>query len=131
MSKLPVALIIEDEAFWSGVMARMLRQIGVDSQVASDAGRARELLRDGFFDVVLIDLVLPGQEGTDLINEIQHDRLLVNRCLIVTAHEHVASYFSAEIPIIDKNRIQDLIPQVMQILGEPGEVPQSGGLTAN
>jgi DNA-binding NtrC family response regulator len=131
MSKLPVALIIEDEPFWSGVMARLLRQIGVDSQVASDAGRARELLRDGFFDVVLIDLVLPGQEGTDLINEIQRDRSLVNRCLIVTSHEHVASYFSEEIPIIDKNRIQELIPQVMRILGDRGDLPQPGDLTAN
>ena len=118
MSKSPVALIIEDETFWSGVMARLLRQISVDSQVACDAVRARELLRDGFFDVVLIDLVLPGQEGTDLIEEVQRDRLLASRSLIVTAHEHIASYFSAEIPIVDKNRIQELAPKVMRILGE-------------
>ena len=123
MSKSPVALIIEDETFWSGVMARLLRQIGVDSQVACDATRAREQLRAGIFDVVLIDLVLPGQEGTDLIREVQRDRLLASRCLIVTAHEQIASYFSAEIPIIDKNRIQELAPQVMRILGERKDVP--------
>jgi DNA-binding NtrC family response regulator len=131
MSKLPVALIIEDEAFWSGVMARLLRQIGVDSQVACDAVRARELLRARFFDVVLVDLVLPGQEGIDLIQEIQRDRLLLNRCVIVTAHEHIASYFSAEIPIIDKNRIQELVPQVLRILGEREDLPRPGDLTAS
>ncbi len=131
MSKSPLALIIEDEPFWSGIIAHLLRQIGVESQVACDAGRARELLRARFFDVVLVDLVLPGQEGTDLIREIQGDRLLLNRCVIVTAHEHVASYFSEEIPIIDKNRIQELAPQVMRILGEREDVPRPGDLPAS
>ncbi len=131
MNKSPVALIIEDEPFWSGLIARLLRQIGVDSQVASDASRARAMLHDGYFDVVLIDLVLPGQEGTDLINEIQRDRLLASRCLIVTAHEHVASYFSAEIPIVDKNRMQELVPQVTRILGQRADPSQPGDLAAN
>ena len=112
----PLALIIEDEPFWSSVLERLLAPIGVVSRIAPDAAHARRLLHEDTFDVILIDVVLPGQEGLVLLEEVGRDSELASRCVIVTAHPHVGSYFAGEIPIIDKAHPANLIPMVRRIL---------------
>jgi two-component system, OmpR family, phosphate regulon response regulator OmpR len=120
-----LALIIEDESFWSAILERALLQIGVASRVARDAAQARRELLAGHFDVILVDLVLPGQEGLGLVQEISRNPELAGRAVIVTAHSHVAGYVSGGIPVIGKNRLEDLIPHLIRIIGEPSAIGAS------
>jgi CheY-like chemotaxis protein len=111
----PLALIIEDEPLASRVLQRVLETLGVSSAVAADAGEARLSLKERSFDVILIDLRLPGQEGPGLIEEIQSDARLAARSIVVTAFPMVANMFT-HLPIIDKDHLHEITGHVERIL---------------
>ncbi len=116
MSGQPRALIIEDERLWSTILERVLQQLGVSSHIVHDAEGARIALAEHRFDIVLVDLQLPGHAGMGLIDEIKRDKALARRCIIVTGHSMVANYFSDTIPVVDKLRLHDLKPHILRLI---------------
>lgn len=70
-------LIVEDEARISSFLERGLRSEGWTPTVAPDGDEALTLARSGAFDLVLLDLGLPGRDGLEVLEEIRrHDRQL-------------------------------------------------------
>jgi two-component system response regulator QseB len=65
------ALIIEDDATTSATLDGLLRREGWQTRVAEDLATAWAALREGPFDVVLLDLSLPDGEGTDLLGKVR------------------------------------------------------------
>lgn len=60
-------LIVEDEAFLARQLSRFLRGLGATFVHAPSVGEARELLRDGTFDYILLDVNLTDGRGLDLL----------------------------------------------------------------
>ncbi len=112
----PLALIIEDDVVWSTILERVLLQLGIRSRVAPDEREARIELNDRQFALILVDLQLPGQEGIELLNDIRSSPALARRAIIVTAFDRIATYFSADIPVVDKSRLHELVPHVNRIM---------------
>jgi len=64
-------LIVEDEKAIAEVeKAYMLRE-GYDADIAPDGLKALEMFRCGSYDIILLDLMLPGLPGEDVCREIR------------------------------------------------------------
>lgn len=82
------ALIIEDEPFVRQDLSVLLDRHG-RVRIAGVAGtlqEAKQLLQHHFFDVVFLDICLPGGLGFDLMPFIDHQ----SKVVFVTGHDHFA-----------------------------------------
>ncbi|MCA1584147.1 MAG: response regulator [Acidobacteria bacterium] len=69
----PVALVIEDEANIRGLVSLHLGLAEVDTWEARDGTRGLELARTKQFDLIVLDLMLPGLDGLSLCRAIRLD----------------------------------------------------------
>ncbi|HTP72092.1 MAG TPA: response regulator transcription factor [Burkholderiaceae bacterium] len=66
-------LLIDDDARLTTMVADYLHANGFDVQTAGSLAAGRELLRQGAFDALLLDLMLPDGDGLDLTRELRAD----------------------------------------------------------
>jgi CheY-like chemotaxis protein len=66
-------LIVEDEPQIAAVIAHKLGKAGLKAQSVFDAGQALRRLQAERFDLVLIDLHLPGMSGGELVKALALD----------------------------------------------------------
>jgi two-component system copper resistance phosphate regulon response regulator CusR len=64
-------LIAEDEERISSFIEKGLRANGFTTTVAGDGHQAIALARSGDFDLLILDLGLPGRDGTDVLRELR------------------------------------------------------------
>jgi two-component system, NtrC family, nitrogen regulation response regulator NtrX len=64
-------LVVDDEAEIRASLEEILREEGYGVASAGDAGEAMLLLRDVPYDVVLLDIWLPGRDGLDALAEMR------------------------------------------------------------
>jgi two-component system nitrogen regulation response regulator NtrX len=64
-------LVVDDEAEIRSSLEEILREEGYGVASAPDAGEAMVLLRDTPYDVVLLDIWLPGRDGLEVLAEIR------------------------------------------------------------
>lgn len=60
-------LVVDDDADLRELVAEYLRQSGFEVECAGDGMAMRELLRDRAVDLVILDLMLPGEDGLTLL----------------------------------------------------------------
>ena len=82
-------LIAEDEARLASFLEKGLRSSGFTTTVASDGPQATIMARDEEFDLLILDLGLPGKDGIEVLRELRSDgqRLPV---IILTARDDPA-----------------------------------------
>ena len=64
-------LVVDDETEIRSSLEEILREEGYGVAGAADAEEAITLLRDVPYDVVLLDIWLPGRDGLELLAEIR------------------------------------------------------------
>ena len=64
-------LIVEDEKSIAEVEKAYIEREGYSADIASDGIKALELFHSGNYDLVLLDLMLPGMQGDDVCREIR------------------------------------------------------------
>ncbi len=90
-------LIVEDEVDLALGVRDALQHAGFESEVVHDGKLALAKLRQGRYDLVVLDLMLPGMNGLDLLRELRKDRADI-RVLVLTAlsdEEDLLSGFQA------------------------------------
>jgi DNA-binding response OmpR family regulator len=65
------ALLIEDDRKLAGLLTEFLGQHGVEAVVAPDGVQALQQIGQGRFDILLVDLMLPGMDGLTLTRRIR------------------------------------------------------------
>src|SRR5581483_2652837 len=80
------ALLVEDDARLAALVAEYLGAHEVDVTVAGDGERGLAALRAGRFDVVLLDVMLPGVDGFEVCRRIRAlPELAVTPVIMLTA----------------------------------------------
>ena len=80
-------LVVEDELDGQELVARLLRQVNVEVELAGTAEDAWSLLSERSYAGVIIDLALPGKDGLQLLGAIREDERLSNiPCIAITAY---------------------------------------------
>jgi two-component system OmpR family response regulator len=79
------ALIVDDDADIRELLCGYLRRFNILAEAVRDGTQMRQALADGAFDVVVLDLMLPGEDGLTLCRELRAESnvpilMLTARC---------------------------------------------------
>lgn len=85
---LPRLLIVEDEDDIRDPLARYLARRGFDITAVRSAERARRALAKAEFDLLIVDIMLPGESGLSLMEEVRATNSLP--VIMVTARTETA-----------------------------------------
>jgi DNA-binding NtrC family response regulator len=86
-------LIVDDEEPARRLLKKELKRKGFSTDTAEDGGKALEKLRESSFDLVLLDIVMPGMDGIALMKKLKNDPaapaivVLTGRATVDTAVE--------------------------------------------
>ena len=79
-------LVVEDDAPIRALLATLLAHNGYSCELSQDGDEAVRLLRANDYDAILLDLMLPGQFGFDVIRFLDEERpALSPRVIVLTA----------------------------------------------
>ena len=87
-------LLVDDEIAFTTSMAKLLRVRGYQVTTASSGKQAIHLMEGENFDVVVLDLKMPGMDGIATLNEIKKLKLHTET-LILTGHGSIDSALEA------------------------------------
>ncbi len=80
-------LVVEDEPDGREIISALLNHFGVNADLAPDGEQALDLLADHHYDAAVIDLMLPGIDGLELIQVIRSTpHIAALPCIAVTAY---------------------------------------------
>jgi PAS domain S-box-containing protein len=120
-------LVVEDDADVSAILCQILRQTGLETETASSAAQARQLLQDRRYDCMLLDILLPDQDGFALLTQLrqqEHGRQLP--VIVVSVYEadrarmqaaNVADWLTKP---IDGARLLAAVRKVLPAIAERG-----------
>ena len=83
--KSPRILIVEDDADINRLLYKILKKNGYAPEQAFSGTEARLLLQAGAYDLLLLDLMLPGLTGEELLDYIRRERGLSIPVMILSA----------------------------------------------
>ena len=90
----PQILVLEDERALSEMIVEELQSQGYDVTAVPSVAAAREALKQGSFEVALLDLTLPDGSGIDVLKHIA-DEALPTEAIILTGNATVGSAIEA------------------------------------
>ena len=121
-------LIVEDEARIASFLEKGLRANGFATEIAADGEEALTRVRIGSYDLVILDLGLPGRDGLEVLRDLRerHAGLPV---VILTARDSVRDTVSgleggADDYMTKPFRFEELLARVrVRLRGERGTEP--------
>ncbi len=111
-------LVVDDDEANCDMLSRRLERNGYAVAVAKGGAEALEILRASPFDLVLLDLIMPGMDGDEVLEIMKHDPALhdvpviivssmdevdaVARCILLGAEDYLPKPFN---PVLLQARI--------------------------
>jgi two-component system OmpR family response regulator len=83
-------LIVDDENDFREAIIKRLKARKIDVEGADSGPKALEMLTDQDFDVVVLDVKMPGMDGIETLREVKHKKPLVE-VIMLTGHASVES----------------------------------------
>lgn len=116
-------LIAEDEDRIAAFISKGLQRYGFKTVVARDGIDAVEQVVDGEFDLMLLDLGLPGRNGWEVLAELKRLDRLPKIVIVVTARDDFkdrlnSSKFGVNDYIVKPFKFSDLLASVQTQLGK-------------
>jgi PAS domain S-box-containing protein len=69
-------MVVDDDLRVTQVIEKYLSHVGVDTRVVNDSSQALEIARSWQPDMLLLDLMMPGKDGFELLAEVRADPAL-------------------------------------------------------
>jgi PAS domain S-box-containing protein len=86
----PQILILDDDAVHGGSVRELLTLKGYSAQSTTDARTAMQRLRDGEFDLLVLDINMPGISGIDVLRFLASEQVSV-KTIVLSGENAVAS----------------------------------------
>ena len=87
-------LIVDDEKNIRLTMSQALEPLGIAVQTAINGEEALKIMADNAFELIFLDLKMPGMEGMEVLRRIKEHRPR-QRVIIITAHGTILSAVEA------------------------------------
>jgi two-component system OmpR family response regulator len=71
METTPHILIVDDHRDIRDLLAKFLRKHAIRISIASDAGQARKHLKTSAIDLIVLDIMMPGEDGLSLARHVR------------------------------------------------------------
>jgi two-component system OmpR family response regulator len=128
-------LVVEDDAEISAFVSRGLRRAGYTVECAADGLTGETMARAAIYDVAIIDLMLPGQDGLTLLNQLRATKLKTPvivlsakrssmdkvACLRAGADDYLSKPFD----------LPELVARIEAVLRRTGETPAAERLESS
>ena len=79
-------LVVEDDEFLRQLVSRKLGDEGFDVKVAIDAEGAFKILKEIKPDIILLDLILPGLDGFQILSKMKKDKSITSIPVIILSN---------------------------------------------
>jgi DNA-binding response OmpR family regulator len=79
-------LLIEDDSFLIDIYTTKLKESGFSVEVASEGEEAIRKVKEGKFDLVLLDIVLPKVDGWDILRQIKAESKLDDLKVVIISN---------------------------------------------
>ncbi|MGB6946386.1 MAG: heavy metal response regulator transcription factor [Bryobacteraceae bacterium] len=116
-------LIVEDEVKTANFLKKGLGEAGFLVSVAADGEEGLRLIETGAFDLIVLDIMLPGMDGWDILTRLR-DGGLQTPVLILTARDEVQDRvrgleLGADDYLVKPFAFSELLARVRTILRRP------------
>ena len=118
----PRVLVVDDDADARAVIASMLEQDGLVALQAPDGQSALRMVAEGTVDAVVLDVLMPGQSGFEICQQLREDSTARHLPVImVTAlsslHAEISGILSgADAYLVKPVRRKDLMDRIREVL---------------
>ncbi|WP_432408810.1 response regulator transcription factor [Wukongibacter sp. M2B1] len=82
-------LIVEDEKKLADALAFLAKKQNIDFDIAYDGDTGWMLAKKGIYDVIVLDIMLPGIDGLEILRRIRENRMSTP-VLLLTARDSIA-----------------------------------------
>ncbi len=82
-------LLVEDHRQLAQTVLEYLEDLGATADYAGDGALARELLKEHHYDVILLDVMLPGEDGYSLCRYLREELTLDTPVIFMTARDQL------------------------------------------
>lgn len=80
-------LLVDDDSFLRDMYATKFKEDGHDIHAAASGEEALKRLSEDTFDIVLLDMVMPGITGVELLSKVTTEKLGGNPACIVLSNQ--------------------------------------------
>ena len=115
-------LIVEDDTFLQELEARKLSKEGYEILTAGDGAEGLRILKKEKIDILLLDLLLPGIDGFELLEQIKKDKDLKEIPIVVFSNlseekdiEHAKSLGISEFMVKSNFTLDELVAKIKEI----------------
>jgi putative two-component system response regulator len=85
-------LVVDDNEMNRDMLVRRLKPLGYRVHVACDGGQAMDMLHNGAYDLVLLDIMMPVMDGFEVLKEMKdHKQLKSVPVIMITALDDTSS----------------------------------------
>jgi DNA-binding response OmpR family regulator len=100
-------MLVDDEPGLTFSFKEALEHAGFDVDVFNDSIHALENFRPGFYDLVILDILMPKMDGFDLYKELKKLDPRINACFLTASEQ----YREDQREVKDRDLSQDLFIQ--------------------
>lgn len=81
-------LVVDDDRFLLDMYSLKFKKSGLEIETCASSSHALEKLRTGsVYDIVLLDIIMPGMDGLELLSSIRKEKLLPNAVIIMLTNQ--------------------------------------------
>ena len=80
-------LVVEDEKKLAGFICKGLEEHGFSTTVCHDGNEAYDLARQNPYDLIVLDIMLPGRDGLSILNNLRNQKNTVPIILVTARSE--------------------------------------------
>lgn len=124
-------LLVEDNPVNRMVARGYLERLGCQVTEAEDGETALELCKSERFDVVLLDLDLPGMQGDEVARQLQRLSVPIPRLVALTAHHLQDSQSERERLFVERILTKPISPRLLRRVLENNEPARQAALVAD
>ena len=128
MSRSPHILVVDDDREIRDLVARFLTKHGYRVDTAADGRAMMQALTDGRFDLVVLDLMLPGEDGLSLCRRLRADSNLPVIMLTAIGEETdriIGLEMGADDYLAKPFNPRELLARIKAVLRRTGAAPRA------
>lgn len=81
-------LLIDDDKFLLDMYSLKFKKSGLEIDASSSSLSALEKLRGGGqYDIILLDIIMPGMDGLEILKNIRNEKILPNATIIMLTNQ--------------------------------------------
>ena len=121
-------LIVDDHREIRDLLARFLRKHGMRTSVAANAADAKKILKTSAIDLIVLDIMMPGEDGLSLarsLRESKHTPFILLTALAEETDRIVGLEIGADDYVTKPFNPRELIARIKAVLRRTNSIPPS------